>query len=99
MTFIWKAVFCLLAFPDPHASFGHLVSLLLWLVLQALQVAMSLCKWDLQRDPPPCQLMKGAMGILFCFCFFNLSSKREGKLCSGFANSPCFLFTLIFTID
>lgn len=54
--------------------------------------------WDLQRDSPPWLLMKGAMGILFCF-FQSVFQKSEGKLCSGFANSPCFPFTFIFIID
>ena len=43
--------------------------------------------------------MKGGTGILF-FCFFqSVFWKSEGKLYSGFANSPCFPFTWIFTID
>lgn len=55
--------------------------------------------WDLQWHSPPWLLMKGGTGILF-FCFFqSVFWKSEGKLYSGFANSPCFPLTWIFTID
>lgn len=33
------------------------------------------------------------------FCFQSVFQKSEGKLCSGFANSDCFPFILILTID
>lgn len=52
---------------------------------------MSLYKWDLQWGSPPWLLMKGAAGISFSF-FQSVFQKSEGKLCSGFANSPCFQF-------